>query len=156
MARSQPRPSQPDLREAVPNHRAGATGSAGRSGGGHCVCQHAVLCPRIAVPRRSGPRRSAGSDNLRGGGPGARVCVCWGGGPPRGRRSAGASPSPGAHGPSPSPEAARAAAEQPRLRLPRFLPPALPPARLQGLSPSSSERESGSERARGRAEAARF
>ena len=35
-------------------------------------------------------------------------------------------PSPGVHGPSLSPEAARAAAEQPRFRLPRFLPPALP------------------------------
>uniref|UniRef100_A0A8C2QU42 Gamma-aminobutyric acid type B receptor subunit 2 n=1 Tax=Capra hircus TaxID=9925 RepID=A0A8C2QU42_CAPHI len=35
-------------------------------------------------------------------------------------------PSPGAHGSSLSPEAARAAAEQPRLRLPRFLQLALP------------------------------
>lgn len=91
-----------------------------------------------------------------GGGPGARVCVCWEGGPPRGRPCASASPSPGAHGPSPSPEAAQAAAEQPRLSLPRFLPPALPRPGLQRLPLSSSRRESGSERARGRAEAAWF
>lgn len=37
-------------------------------------------------------RRSRGSQ--RGGGPGARVCVCWEGGLPRGRRSASASPPP--------------------------------------------------------------
>lgn len=123
MSSSQLRPSQPDLPVAVPNDRAG---SARRSGGGHGVCQHAVLVPPAPVPGGSGPRRSADSGGPLCGGPGARVCVCWEDGPPGGRPCASASPSPGAHGPSPSPEAARTAAEQPRLRLPRFLPPALP------------------------------
>lgn len=95
MSSSLLRPSQPDLRVAVPNHLAG---SARWSGGGHGVCQHAVLVPSAPVPGRSGPRRSADSDSPLGGGPGARVCVCWEGGPPRGRPCASASPSPGAHG----------------------------------------------------------
>lgn len=119
MASSPPRPSQLDLRE--------------QSQTTVQVLQEALSDAVVASPHsptavrgRSGPPWSAGSSGPRGGGPGRRVCVCWQGGPPRGRRSAGASPSPGAHGLSPSPEAARAAAVQPRLRLPRFLPPALP------------------------------
>lgn len=111
------RPSQPDLREAVPNHRAGAAGSARESSGGQFSFPD--FCPRMF-------RSLAGSGKPRSGGPGARVCVCWEGSPPRRSRSASASPFPSAHGSSPSPEAARASAEQPRLRLPRFLPLALP------------------------------
>lgn len=126
MARSPPRPSQLDLGEAVPNHSAGAARCARRSGGCHSRFPNAVR-------KRSGSRWFAGSGSRGRGGPGARVCVCWEGGPPRCRRSA--SPSPGAHGPSPSPEAARAAAEQPRLRLPRYVscrPPS--PGRAPGAA----------------------
>lgn len=39
-------------------------------------------------------RSRAVAGSPRGGGPGACVCVCWEGGPPRGRRSASASPPP--------------------------------------------------------------
>lgn len=115
MALSPPR-HQLELRAAVPNHSAGAAGRARESQSSlRERCPLALRFP--AVRGQRSPHR---------GGPGARVCVCWEGGPPRCRRSASASPSPGAHGPSSSPEAARAAAEQPRLRLPRFLPPSLP------------------------------
>lgn len=93
------RPSQPDLREAVPNHRAGAAGSARESGGGQFSFPD--FCPRMF-------RSLAGSGNPRSGGSGARVCVCWEGSPPRRSRSASASPFPSAHGLSSSPEAARA------------------------------------------------
>ncbi|KAM7319730.1 hypothetical protein ACRRTK_021413 [Alexandromys fortis] len=96
----------------------------------------AAAAPRVAAPGRDSQNRgalelrlpvgSAGLGSRRGTEPRARVCVCGEHGPPRGRRSAGASPSPGAHGPSLSPEAARAAAQQPCLRLARLPPPSLP------------------------------
>lgn len=126
MEHSFPRFARLDLGEAAPNHLAGATGSAGRGG----------AAPRVAAPGRDSRNRgalelrlsvgSAGLGSRRGTEPRARVCVCREHGPPRGRRSAGASPSHGAHGPSLSPEAARAAAQQPRLRLARLPPPSLP------------------------------
>lgn len=78
------------------------------------------------APELRFPEGSVGRGGRLGAAPGGRVCVCREHGPPRGRRSAGASPSPGAHGPSLSPEAARAAAQQPRLRLARLSLPSLP------------------------------
>lgn len=98
MARRQPRPSQPDLQAAVPNHRAG---SARRSGGGHCVYH----VPPTPVPGHSGPPRSADIGSPRGEGPGARLCVCWEGGPPA------AAPAP-----APPPPPARTARPRPRRR----------------------------------------
>ncbi|XDA72059.1 hypothetical protein R6Z07F_002346 [Ovis aries] len=76
------------------------------------------LSPRAQVQAVAGQpaRRRAGGAGVRvlGRRPSPR--------PPQRQRL----PSPGAHGSSGSPEAARAAAEQPRLRLPRFLQLALP------------------------------
>lgn len=153
MARSQTRRSQPNLQEAVPNHLAGATGGARRSDGGHCVCQHAVLVPSAAVPGPSGPRRSRAARAAEGRG---RVCAGAGKAALPAAAAAPVPPLPRRARPVPIPgggPSRRGAASPSPPAFPTARPP---PARLQGLPPSGSRRESGSERARGRAEAARF
>lgn len=153
MARSQTRPSQPDLREAVPNHRAGATGSARRNDRGHCVCQHAVLVPSAAAPRSSGPGGRGAARAAEGRG---RGCACAGKAAFPAAAAAPAPPLPRRARPVPVPGGGprrRGAA----LPSPPAFPAARPPpARLQGLLLNGSRRESSSERARGRAEAAGF
>ena len=149
----QTRRSQPNLHEAVQNHRAGATGSARRSGGGHCVCQHAVFFPSAAVPGLSGPGRSRAARAAEGRG---RVCACAGKAALLAAAAAPVPPLPRCARPVPVPGGSPSRRGAASLSPPAFLTARPPPAGLQGLPPSGSRRESGSERARGRAEAARF
>lgn len=95
------RPSQPDLREAVPNHRAGAAGSARESSGG----QFSSSRSQISVLGCSGPWRAAATRAAEGRG---RVYACAG---KAALPAAAAAPAP-----APPPSQARTARPRPRRR----------------------------------------
>lgn len=142
MEHSFPRLARLDLGKAVPNHLAGATGSAGRGGRGPARDSSESRFPK---PRCSGAQVTGGVSRPRQ--PArhsarVRVCVCREHGPPRGRRSAGASPSHRRTRPVPVPgggPSRRSAASPSPCASPAALPP---PAGLQGSPARSSGQES--------------